>query len=240
MKFYGDLDLNYSKLQEMLVDSQNGLPEPAKAGMVTHDVSDNVLYFCSKIDSSGNPVWIPLSNEIDYQVFTQSSASNVWTISHPSFILSSKSAVRVFNTSHSSVTPVSVDCSNPYTTVITLDTSMIGTAILLKPGDGIAGSLNDAAYIKFTPSGNMTSVSVQSALSELDNLKVSLTDVTASASANKILRLNSNGVLPASVTGGSGYLSTPRNVALTGVINGAADFDGSKNITITTTGIRWC
>lgn len=102
---------------------------------------------------------------------------------------------------------------------------------------GIAGLLNDAAFIKNTPSGNISSVSVQSALNELDTIKVSTSDVTTSASANKLLRLNSSGVLPASITGTASGLTNARSITLTGLISGTTSFDGSQNVSITTTGI---
>lgn len=102
---------------------------------------------------------------------------------------------------------------------------------------GIAGILNDAAFITNTPSGNISSVSVQTALNELDNIKVGNSEVTTSASANKLLRLNSSGILPTSITGTSSGLTTARSITLTGLISGTTSFDGSQNVSITTTGI---
>ena len=59
----------------------------------------------------------------------------------------------------------------------------------------------EASIVKFTPSGNISATNVQAAIAELDAEKVNVSDVVTTATANKILKLNSNAKLPASITG---------------------------------------
>lgn len=237
MKVLGNFDLDFSNLQDVLIDSYASLPTPAKAGMLARLSTDNTLYFCSSIDGTNNPVWVPLSNEYQYDVFTQSTASTTWTIPHSTYIVSSAKAVRVYNTSNVEVTPLSVNVSNPYQTVITLSASMIGSAIILKQGDGIDS--NNAKYVINTPTGAIAALTVQDAINELDTEKVNTSDVVTTATASKILKLDSNSKLPASITGNAAtadILTTARTITLSGSVTGSASFNGSEDITITTSG----
>lgn len=67
---------------------------------------------------------------------------------------------------------------------------------------------------------------------------VSSSEVVTTATANKILKLDNNAKLPASITGNAETatkLATARSIALIGDISGSNTFDGSNNITITAT-----
>lgn len=67
---------------------------------------------------------------------------------------------------------------------------------------------------------------------------VKSSDVVTSATANKILKLNSNGALPASITGnaaGANKLTTARKIALTGDATGSLNFDGSGDVSMEVT-----
>lgn len=68
--------------------------------------------------------------------------------------------------------------------------------------------------------------------------KIDNTEVVTTATPNKILKLDSNGKLPASITGNAttaSKLQTARTITLSGDVSGSASFDGSSNITINTT-----
>jgi hypothetical protein len=236
MKVLGDFDLDFSKLQDVLIDSYAAFPNPAKAGMLARLTTDNTLYFCSTIDASGAPVWVPLSNQYQYTVFTQSTASNQWYIYHTWYALASSKAIRVYTTSGVEVTPTFIDLSNPDYALVSLPTSMIGTAIILNQ-DGIDGGI--AKYVKLTAAGNIAATNVQDAIYELDTEKVNTSDVVTTAAANKILKLDASGNLPTSVTGNAATatkLATARTITLSGSVSGSASFDGSGNVTITTSG----
>lgn len=75
---------------------------------------------------------------------------------------------------------------------------------VLKAG-ATAGSMSwqnlAASEISFTATGNVASTNVQAAIAELDTEKVPASDVVTTAAANKILKLDSNAKLPASITG---------------------------------------
>lgn len=72
--------------------------------------------------------------------------------------------------------------------------------------------------------------------------KIDNTEVVTTATPNKILKLDSNSKLPASITGNADgnastatKLQTARNISLSGDVTGSASFDGSSNITINAT-----
>jgi hypothetical protein len=67
-------------------------------------------------------------------------------------------------------------------------------------------------------------------------------DVVTTPAANKILKLDANGKLPASITGNAdgnaataSKLQTARTISLSGDVTGSASFDGSANATISAT-----
>lgn len=72
--------------------------------------------------------------------------------------------------------------------------------------------------------------------------KIDNTEVVTTATPNKILKLDSNGKLPASITGNADgnaatatKLQTARTISLSGDVTGSANFDGSADISINTT-----
>lgn len=70
---------------------------------------------------------------------------------------------------------------------------------------------------------------------ELDK-KVNDTEVATVATANKLLKLNQSGLLPAGVAGNASTatkLATARTISVTGDATGSASFDGSTNVGIT-------
>ena len=84
-------------------------------------------------------------------------------------------------------------------------------------------------------------------ISEITNLqssldaKVNTSDVVTTATANKILKLDANAKLPASITGNADgnastatKLQTARTISLSGDVTGSASFDGSANAAIST------
>ena len=63
-------------------------------------------------------------------------------------------------------------------------------------------------------------------------------EVITTATAGKLLKLDANSKLPADITGNAAtatQLASSRNIALTGALSGSSSFDGSANISITTT-----
>jgi hypothetical protein len=96
-----------------------------------------------------------------------------------------------------------------------------------------------ASAISCTATGDVAATNVQAAITELASEKVPVSDVVTAAAANKILKLNSSGQLPAAITGNAATatkLATARTVALTGDVTGSGSFDGSANISIVTSG----
>ncbi|KZN96173.1 hypothetical protein AZI98_08910 [Aeribacillus pallidus] len=74
------------------------------------------------------------------------------------------------------------------------------------------------------------------------NNKFDSSEVVTSAAANKVLKLNASGKLPASITGNADgnaatatKLQTARTLSLSGDVTGSASFDGSANANISAT-----
>ena len=64
---------------------------------------------------------------------------------------------------------------------------------------------------------------------------VNSSDVVSTATAGKLLKLDGNAKLPADITGSAAQLAIARTIALNGALTGSSSFDGSTNISISTT-----
>jgi len=96
-----------------------------------------------------------------------------------------------------------------------------------------------ASAITNVASGNISATTVQEAVNELDTEKVNVSDVVTAAVANKIVKLDSNAKLPASITGNAETASSAtklmnaRTISLVGTITGQGSFDGTSDVAIT-------
>lgn len=79
MKSYGHINMQQNELQETVLAVETNFPAMPVPGRLVF--KDSRLYICISFNS-GNPVWIPLTNEINNYEHVQSSSSSVWTIDH--------------------------------------------------------------------------------------------------------------------------------------------------------------
>ena len=79
MDFQGHINLNDNELQQAVLKTETNFPANPKAGRIVF--KDKRVYMCVEL-SGGLPVWVPLTNEINTYLHTQSSASTTWTITH--------------------------------------------------------------------------------------------------------------------------------------------------------------
>jgi hypothetical protein len=95
-----------------------------------------------------------------------------------------------------------------------------------------------ASAISCTATGDVAATTVQAAIAELASEKVPTSDVVTTATASKLLKLNSTGALPANITGNAATatkLASARTIALTGDVTGSGSFNGSGNLSIPVT-----
>ncbi len=106
-------------------------------------------------------------------------------------------------------------------------------------------TIGDITAIKFIGSGeSLTNIPWSSLTGKPTTLSgygitdaVNTSDVVTTAAADKILKLDTNQKLPASITGNqetATKLQTQRTIQLAGQVTGSQSFDGSQNISITT------
>jgi len=98
-----------------------------------------------------------------------------------------------------------------------------------------------ASAITNVANGTISATTVQGAINELDTEKVNASDVVTVAVANKILKLDSNAKLPASITGNAETassavkLSANKTISLTGDVTASVSSDLSGNLELVTT-----
>lgn len=145
---------------------------------------------------------------------------------------------------------VSYDTSNPQTTIS--GNAATATKLQVERNISLAGDVTGSA--SFDGSGNISITATVAddshahIISNVDGLQAALdakvngSDVATAAAANKILKLDTNSKLPASITGnadGNANTATKwasaRTLSLTGDVAGSASVDGSANVSIAVT-----
>lgn len=115
--------------------------------------------------------------------------------------------------------------ANLLTAIKTVDGSGSGLDSDLVDGCGVNDSSAASATVLWTSNKIKTNL----------DAKVDDTEVSTVATANKLLKLNASGLLPAGITGNAATatkLATGRNISLSGDATGSVLFDGTSNVAI--------
>jgi phage-related tail fiber protein len=131
----------------------------------------------------------------------------------------------------------SISITGDMTWSVSFDGSANVTAVGTLANTGVAASTYRSVTVdakgRVTGGTNPTTIA-QYGLTDA----VNTSDVVTTAAANKILKLDGTGLLPTGVTGNAGSatkLATARSITLDGDVSGTTSFDGSGNVTMTTT-----
>lgn len=129
MKIYGDVDfqsIGYSDntLLNLAVETQ--YPASPTPGRVLF--ADGVVMICVEI-LSGVPVWVPLTQQISTYVYAQSTASDVWTITHN--LNASSVIVQVIDINGYTIWPDSINTGTLNQVTITFNHAVTGRAVIM-------------------------------------------------------------------------------------------------------------
>lgn len=126
MKYYGDIDLNFNQLISAVLPTDLDFPATPVAGMLLF--KNKKVYICAEI-VSGLPVWIPMTQEIDSYIHTQTSADTAWTIPHNMNVATV--FVQVYDTNGLMLIPDYVDTSVFNTVTVMFSAAQAGKAIVM-------------------------------------------------------------------------------------------------------------
>lgn len=129
MKTYGDLDFqtsNFVNNAKLILSIETDYPQTPEAGRVLF-VGKRLLICVDLV--SGVPVWVPLTNEIDSYIHTQTEASATWTIPHG--LNANNVFVQVMDINGHTVIPNDIDLSVVNVATITFNTAIVGRAIAM-------------------------------------------------------------------------------------------------------------
>lgn len=102
-------------------------------------------------------------------------------------------------------------------------------------GSGLDSDLVDGCGVNDSAAASATNLWTSNKIKAYLDAKVDDTEVSTVATANKLLKLNSSGLLPTGITGNAATatkLATGRNISLSGDATGSVLFDGTKNVAI--------
>jgi hypothetical protein len=126
MKFHGEANLQQNYLRDAVIPLYTAFPASPVAGQLTF--KDRILYICVEI-VSGNPVWVPLTNEITAYTHIQSSSSATWTINHT--LNSAHLNVQVYDDSGYMFMPNNIVTTSATQVVVYFNAATTGKAVLV-------------------------------------------------------------------------------------------------------------
>lgn len=124
MKHYGDMA--FQEASAMIMQSEQNFPETATAGRIIF--VDKRVWVCAEL-ITGNPVWIPLTNEIDSFVHIQDAAATTWTVTHN--LNTTTPIVQVYDENYKMIIPDGVEPTSNNECTVTLGTAITGRAVVM-------------------------------------------------------------------------------------------------------------
>jgi len=129
MKSYGDLDFqsaNSVNDAKVRLAIETDFPQSPLAGRIVF-VGKRVL-ICIDI-VAGVPVWVPLTNEIDSYIHTQTTPATTWTVDHN--LNNNNVFVQVITADGHTVWPDDINLSATNTAVLTFNAAITGRAVAM-------------------------------------------------------------------------------------------------------------
>lgn len=125
MKALGNIDMGSHKILNMVLDEKTSFPLVPVVG--SFEFIRKRVMVC--IDVSGSPTWIPLTQELNTYIHTQTEASADWSIQHD--LGSNSVIVQVFDTDNKVVNPNEIDVSLKDVAQVNFLTPVSGRAICI-------------------------------------------------------------------------------------------------------------
>ena len=126
MKHYGHIDLNSNQLQNAVLPSDSNFPAVPVPGMLVF--KNKKLYICTHIGDN-LPVWVPMTQEINTHIHTQSVAATAWTIPHG--LNTSTAFVQVYDENGVTMFPDYVDDSVFNQVTVMFSAPQAGKAVIM-------------------------------------------------------------------------------------------------------------
>ncbi|WP_274853277.1 phage tail protein [Bacillus methanolicus] len=194
--------------------------------------ANDVLNKIKTVDGSGSGLDADMLDGKDSSAFAQSAFSSVKVGATTVSADSPNDTIEIVAGSNVTVTP---DAAN--------DKITIAANVPVSSVNGKTGSVNlSHTDVGAAPATHSHAIADVTGLQTALDSKVPSSDVVTTPAANKILKLDANAKLPASITGNAdgnaataSKLQTARTISLSGDVTGSASFDGSANATISAT-----
>jgi hypothetical protein len=127
MDVHGDIDLQHNKMHKMVFETETVFPKSPKVGRIIF--KDQKLYMCAAINGDSFPIWIPLTNEIDTYIHTESSANTTWTVIHS--MNTTSPIVQIYDSSDNMIIPDAVEIVSNNKITILLSNASAGKAVIM-------------------------------------------------------------------------------------------------------------
>lgn len=126
MKFYGNIDLTDNEMQQMVMQTETNFPDVPKPGRIVF--KGKRVYICIEI-ASGTPAWVPLTNEVDSYVHTETSLTTTWNVIHN--LNTTTPLVQLYDENYSQIIPDSIEIVSNNEILVTMGDAMQGRAIVM-------------------------------------------------------------------------------------------------------------
>ena len=126
MKYYGDINLNQNQLQNAIIPIDPYFPTNPKVGQLAF--VQKILYIC--VDNVNDlPIWIPLTNEINTFIHSQTTSLAQWQVNHN--LNSGTVQVQVFGNDNKMVIPNEITITDKDNVTIDFGIPFSGRAVVM-------------------------------------------------------------------------------------------------------------
>ena len=126
MKHYGNIDLNRNQLQNAVLPMDNNFPAQPLPGMLVF--KNKKVFICTHM-ADGLPVWVPMTQEIDTHIHTQTEASTAWVITHG--LNTATSFVQIYDENGLTIFPDYIDDSIFNQVTVMFSAAQMGKAVIM-------------------------------------------------------------------------------------------------------------
>jgi len=124
MKHFGDVA--FQEGCAAILKNEISFPESPTAGRIVF--VDKRAWICAEL-SGAQPIWVPLTNQIDTYIHTQASASTSWTITHN--LNTGTPLVQIYDDTNKVIIPGDIEVTDNNTVTVTVGTAITGRAVVM-------------------------------------------------------------------------------------------------------------
>lgn len=154
MKFFGNVDIGDNYVSNIVITEDSALKTAPKKGSFAF--RGKILYICVET-VNGNPIWVPLTNEITTKTINVTTPATTWTLNHN--LNTSGVNVQIFDANQKAIIPDEIQVVSTNQIVVTFGAAVAGYAVVVT--GGTMGGVKEVEPYEVAVATPTTEVTVQ-------------------------------------------------------------------------------